>query len=75
MGWGAALRVVTVFGVAVAGLGPLGHAGATLGVVAAVAGLLVEGAFLERLARAQVMTVLPESGSAPREVVLDQGVT
>ena len=75
VGWGAALRVVTVFGVAVAGLGPLGHAGATLGVVAAVAGLLVEGAFLERLARAQVMTVLPESGSAPREVVLDQGVT
>lgn len=75
VGWGAALRVVTVFGVAVVGLGPLGHQGATLGVLAAVAGLLVEGVFLERVARAQVMTVLPESGAAAREVVLDQGVT
>ena len=75
VGWGAALRVVTVLGVALVGLGPLGDAGATLGVLASVAGLLVEGVFLERVARTQVMTVLPESGVRTRAVVLDEGVT
>ena len=75
VGWGAALRVTTVLAVAVVGLGPLGHAGATLGVLAAVCGLAVEGLFLERVARRQVMTVLPESGPAPREVLVDEGVT
>ena len=75
VGWGAALRVTTVLAVAVVGLGPLGHAGATLGVLAAVCGLAVEGLFLERVARRQVMTVLPESGPAPREVLVDGGVT
>ena len=75
VGWGAALRVATVLAVAITGLGPLGHAGATLGVLAAVAGLAVEGLFLERVARRQVMTVLPESGRAPREALADEGVT
>jgi len=75
VGWGAALRVLTVLGVAVAGLARFGDAGATLGVVAAVAGLVVEGVFLERVARTQVMTVLPESGPARGEVLIDEGVT
>jgi hypothetical protein len=67
--------VVTVLGVALVGLGPLGDAGATLGVLSSVAGLLVEGVFLERVARTQVMPVLPESGVGTRAVVLDEGVT
>jgi hypothetical protein len=75
VGWGAALRVVTVLAVGVAGLGPLGHVGATLGVLAAVTGLVVEGLFLERVARKQVMAVLPESGPAPRKVLLGEGGT
>jgi hypothetical protein len=75
VGWGAALRVTTVLVVAVAGLGPLGHAGATLGVLAAVVGLAVEGLFLERVARRQVMTLLPESGPLPHEVLVDEGGT
>lgn len=72
VGWGAALRVATVLAVAVAGLGPLGHAGATLGVLAAVAGLAVEDLFLARVARRQVMTILPESGLAPPEALVHE---
>lgn len=75
VGWGAALRVATVLVVAVAGLGPLGDAGATLGVLAAAAGLLLEGVYLERAGRAQVMTVLPESGRAAHQELADEGVT
>ena len=66
--------MVTVFLVAVAALGPLGHVGATLGVLAAVAGLALEGVFLERTARRQVMTVLPESEPAARQP-LSESVT
>ena len=75
VGWGAALRVFTVLVVAVAGLGPLGQAGATLGVLAAVVGLVLEGIFLERAARRQVMPGLPEAAPAPRGPLLDEGVT
>jgi len=75
VGWGAALRVATVLGVAVAGLGPLGQSGATLGVLSAVAGLAVEGLFLERVARRQVMTTLPDSGPPHREVLAEERVT
>ena len=75
VGWGAVLRVATVLGVAVAGLGPLGQSGATLGVLSAVAGLVVEGLFLERVARRQVMTTLPDSGPPHREVLAGEGVT
>ncbi len=75
VGWGAALRVATVLGVAIAGLGPLGQSGATLGVLSAVAGLTVEGLFLERVARRQVMTTLPDSDQPHREVLAGEGVT
>ena len=75
VGWGAALRVATVLGVAVAGLGPLGQSGATLGVLSAVAGLTLEGLFLERVARRQVITTLPDSGPPHREVLAGEGVT
>jgi hypothetical protein len=73
VGWGAVLRVATVFVVAVAGLGPLGEAAATLGVVSAVAGLVVEGLFLERVSRVQVMPLLPASRRALREDVSGAG--
>ena len=58
VGWGAALRVVTVAVVAVLGLERLGPRGAVLGVVAAVAGLVVEGLFLERASHRDVMPTL-----------------
>jgi hypothetical protein len=74
VGWGAALRVATVLLVALVGLGPLGHAGATLGVLAAVVGLAVEGLFLERVSQRQVMTTLPESVPTHREVLSNEGV-
>ena len=75
MAWGAALRVATVLGVAVAGVGPLGHAGATLGVLAVVAGLTVEGVFLERVSQRQVMSRLPESRPIRPEALSSEGVT
>ena len=74
VGLGAALRVATVLGVAVVGLGPLGHAGATLGVLAAVAGLTVEGIFLERVSQRQVMSRLPESRPIRPEGLSSKGV-
>ena len=64
VGWGAALRVATVLAVAVVGLGPLGDAGATLGVLSAIAGLIVEGVFLERVSQTQVIPLLPDSRPA-----------
>ncbi len=75
VGWGAALRIATVAAVATASLEPLGHAGATLGVLAVVAGLAIEGIFLELVARRLVMTVLPESRTPLPEVLADEGVT
>ena len=74
VGWGAALRVATVFSVALAGLGPLGDAGATLGVLSVAAGLTVEGVFLERVSQKQVMSVLPESRPTRPNVLSSQGV-
>jgi len=74
VGWGAALRVVTVMIVAVVGLGPLGYAGATLGVLAAAVGLAVEGLFLERVSHKQVMMTLPESRLVRREALSSEGV-
>lgn len=65
VGWGAVLRVVTVLAVAVAALGPLGDRGAVLGVLAASVGLAVEGIFLERVSRHQVMPTLADSTPAP----------
>ena len=75
VGWGAALRVATVLIVVVAGLGPLGHAGATLGVLASAVGLAVEGLFLERMSRKQVMPMLPESPHVRHDVPPSEGVT
>ena len=71
VGWGAALRVTIVMAVAVVGLGPLGHAGATLGVLSAAVGLAVEGVFLERVSHRQVMPKLQESRPARQS----EGVT
>ena len=70
VGWGAALRVATVLAVAVSGLDFLGDAGATLGVISAVAGLTVEGIFLERVSHRQVMSRLPESRPIRRPQLL-----
>ena len=75
VGWGAALRVTSVLAVAVVGLGPLGHAGATLGVLSTVVGLAVEGVFLGRVAHRQVMSMLPESRSSRHDVLSSEGVT
>ena len=75
VGWGAVLRVVTVLVVAVSGLGPLGYAGATLGVISAVAGLTVEGIFLERVSHRQVMSRLPESRPIRSELLSTEGVS
>ena len=75
VGWGAALRVVSVLAVAVVGLGPLGHAGATLGVLSAAVGLAVEGVFLERVSHRYVMSMLPESHPARHEVLSSEGIT
>ena len=74
VGWGAALRVATVLIVAIAGLGPLGHAGATLGVLSAVVGLSVEAVFLERVSHRQVIAMLPESRPVQHEVLSTEGV-
>ena len=74
VGWGAALRVATVLAVAIAGLGPFGNAGATLGVLSAVAGLTVEGFFLERVSHRQVMSLLPESRPTRSNVLSSEGV-
>lgn len=73
VGWGAVLRVATVLVVAVIGLRPLGEAGATLGVLSAVTGLIVEGIFLERVSHRQVMSALPESRPI-REGLTTEGV-
>ena len=73
--WGAALRVTIVYAVAIAGLGPLGYAGATLGVLSAVAGLTVEGIFLERVSHRQVMSRLPESRPIRPELLSTEGVS
>ena len=73
--WGAVLRVATVLAVAVAGLAPLGYAGATLGVMSAVAGLTVEGIFLERVSHKQVMSRLPESRPIRPELLSTEGVS
>jgi hypothetical protein len=73
VGWGAALRVATVLAVAVVGLGPLGEAGATLGVLSAVAGLAMEGLFLERVSHRQVMATLPESRPSRQPVLESEG--
>ena len=75
VGWGAGLRVATVLAVAMAGLGPLGYAGATLGVLSVVAGLTVEGIFLERVSHREVMSHLPESRPTRPEVLSSEGVT
>lgn len=75
VGWGAALRVATVLLVAVVGLGPLGSAGATLGVLSAVVGLAVEAVFLERVCHRQVMSTLPESHAPNADVLPSEGVT
>jgi Na+-driven multidrug efflux pump len=75
VGWGAALRVASVLVVAVVGLGPLGYAGATLGVLSSAVGLAVEGVFLERMFRRQVMPLLPESCHVRLNVPLSEGVT
>ncbi len=60
--------------VAMVGLGPLGHAGATLGVLSTVVGLAVEGVFLERVSHRQVMLMLPESRPSRHEVLSSEGV-
>jgi len=73
--WGAVLRITTVLTVAVGGLGPLGYAGATLGVISAVAGLTVEGIFLERVSHRQVMSRLPESRPIRPELLSTEGVS
>ena len=73
VGWGAAIRVATVLIVAIAGLGPLGDAGATLGVLSAVVGLSVEAVFLERVSHKQVMSTLPESRPVHHEVLSSEG--
>ena len=75
VGWGAALRVASVLAVAVVGLGPLGHAGATLGVLSVVVGLAVEGVFLERVSRRHVMSTLPESRPDRHRALSSEGVT
>ena len=75
VGWGAVLRVTTVLAVAVVGLGPLGEAGATLGALSVLVGLVVEGVFLERVARRQVMPLLPEFRHARHGSVASGGVT
>jgi O-antigen/teichoic acid export membrane protein len=75
VGWGAALRVATVLIVAITGLGPLGHAGATLGVLSAVVGLSVEAVFLERVSHRQVIAMLPESRPVQHEVLSTEGVS
>ena len=75
VGWGATLRVASVLAVAVVGLGPLGHAGATLGVVSVIVGLAVEGVFLERVSRRQVLSTLPESRPTRRVALSSEGVT
>ena len=75
VGWGAALRVASVLAVAVVGLGPLGHAGATLGVLSAAFGLAVEGVFLKRVSHRQVVSKLPESRPARYEALSSEGVT
>ena len=75
VGWGAALRVATVCAVAIAGLGPLGYAGATLGVLSAVTGLTVEGIFLEHVSHRQVMSRLPESRPIRPELLSTEGVS
>jgi hypothetical protein len=74
VGWGAALRVAAVFATALAGLGPLGDAGATLGVLSSVVGLAVEGVFLERVSQRQVMSLLPESHDARHAGLSSEGV-
>ncbi|MGB7220101.1 MAG: hypothetical protein WBD07_14990 [Vicinamibacterales bacterium] len=74
VGWGAALRVTVVLVVAVAGLRPLGDAGATLGVLASAVGLVVEGIFLERVSRRHVMSLLPESRRTPHEALSGGGI-
>jgi progressive ankylosis protein len=74
VGWGAALRVASVLAVAVMGLGPLGQAGATLGVLSAVVGLAVEAVFLERVSRRQVLSMLPESRPTRQAVLSGEGV-
>ena len=73
VGWGAALRFVTVLAVAVAGLGPLGEFGAILGVLSAVVGLAAENAFLELVSRRYVVLSLPESRPARTEMLLHEG--
>ena len=67
--WGAVLRVATVVACALIALEPLGDLGATLGVGAAVIGLLVEGLFLERASHSHVMPTL-----APRPALSEEGV-
>jgi hypothetical protein len=56
------------------GLGPLGQAGATLGVLSAVVGLAVEAVFLERVSRRQVLSMLPESRPTRQAVLSGEGV-
>ena len=75
VGWGAVLRVGTVLVVAVLGLGPMGNAGATLGVLAAVVGLVVEGVFLERVSHRRVMSTLPETRAPRLGVLSSEGST
>ena len=75
VGWGAALRVATVVVVAIAGLGPLGQTGATLGVLSVVVGLAVEAVYLERVSHKHVMSTLPESRPTHHDVVPSEGVT
>ena len=75
VGWGAVLRVASVLAVAVVGLGPLGDAGATLGVLSAAAGLAVESVFLERVSHRLVLSNLPESRPARHDVLSSEGVT
>jgi hypothetical protein len=66
VGWGAVLRIATVAVVAVVGLGPLNERGAVLGVLAAAVGLAVEGLFLERASRKEVLPALPAVRPVPQ---------
>ena len=58
VGWGAVLRVLTIAAAAPFALRRWGGEGAALGVGLAVVGLIVEGAFLERLSHRRVIPAL-----------------
>ena len=69
VGAGAVLRVTFIATLALLVLDPLGGYGAALGVGLAVAGLLVEGVFLERLSHRRALPALAHPRAVPGEAV------